>query len=82
MESEVLKQIYFQMFLPEPPVSPWATVLPLVLVMGVCMVKQVTEGDAGAGAGAGCDGGSCDVRWTLMFHWRLPGLRGHLEAPQ
>ena len=30
-----------QMFLPEPPVSPWATVLPLVLVMGVCMVKQV-----------------------------------------
>ena len=49
MESEVLKQIYFQMFLPEPPVSPWATVLPLVLVMGVCMVKQVTEADAGAG---------------------------------
>ena len=41
MESEVLKQIHFQMFLPEPPVSPWATVLPLVLVMGVCMVKQV-----------------------------------------
>ena len=32
---------FLQMFLPEPPVSPWATVLPLVLVMGVCMVKQV-----------------------------------------
>ena len=35
------------MFLPEPPVSPWATVLPLVLVMGVCMVKQA--GDNGNG---------------------------------
>ena len=35
------------MFLPEPPVSPWATVLPLVLVMGVCMVKQA--GDNGDG---------------------------------
>ena len=43
---------FFQMFLPEPPVSPWATVLPLVLVMGVCMVKQA--GDGGDGD-ANCD---------------------------
>ena len=39
------------MFLPEPPVSPWATVLPLVLVMGVCMVKQA--GDNGDGDSGG-----------------------------
>ena len=29
--------------------SPWATVLPLVVVMGVCMVKQVGDDDGGDG---------------------------------
>ena len=31
--------------------SPWATVLPLVLVMGVCMVKQVEDDDDADGRG-------------------------------
>ena len=45
----------FQMFLPEPPVSPWATVLPLVLVMGVCMVKQAGDnGDGDVDSGRKC----------------------------
>ena len=29
--------------------SPWATVLPLVVVMGVCMAKQVGDHDGGGG---------------------------------
>ena len=51
------------MFLPEPPVSPWATVLPLVLVMGVCMVKQVEDNDDADGGG--------DL--VVLFHLQIGG---------
>ena len=46
--------------MPEPPVSPWATVLPLVVVMGVCMVKQVGDDDGGDGGDDDGGGGGDD----------------------
>ena len=56
------------MFLPEPPVSPWATVLPLVLVMGVCMVKQAGDGgDGDGGDGGDGDDGDANCDPAVMF---------------